>query len=252
MPAPDNNLKARLAAGDTMRGPFLSLGSPLVAEVAGRAGFDFGLVDAEHGPFDPMAILAQIGSLELAGTPSAVRVPSKDAWVIRQVLDLGAQTIMVPMVNTAAEARAVVDAALYPPEGRRGLGGSNMRAGGHGAFVDYPKTANDQICLIAQIESAEAVENIADIAAVDGIDALFIGPADLGCDTGFRDDLGADALWQMVAEAVRRIDGTGKVPGVFAAPDRDAQMIAAGARLLGIGSDAGALTGAFRAMAGAP
>lgn len=252
MPAPVNHIKARLAAGETLRGPFLSLGSAMVAEIAGRAGFDFGLVDGEHGPFEPTAILSLMRALELAGTPPVVRVPAKDGWIIRQVLDLGAQTLMVPMVNTAEEARAIVSAALYPPEGGRGLGGSNMRAGGHGAFADYPGTANAQICLVVQIESAQAVENIETIAAVEGIDALFIGPADLGCDTGFRDDLGGDALWTMVGDAVARIAATGKVPGVFAGPDREAQMIAAGARLFGVGSDAGALTWALRQMAKVP
>ncbi|MEM6666725.1 MAG: aldolase/citrate lyase family protein [Pseudomonadota bacterium] len=252
MPAPTNEIKARLLRGEILRGPFLSLGCPMVAEITGRAGFDFGLVDGEHGPFDPACMLAQMRALELAGTPAAVRVPAHDPWLVRQALDMGAQTIMVPMVNTEAQARALVDAAMYPPEGTRGLGGATMRAGGHGAFEQYAATANEQICLIAQIESAEAVENIPAIAAVDGIDALFIGPADLGCDTGFRDDLNAHALWRMVGEAVSLISTTGKVPGVYAGPDREAAMVDAGARMVAMGSDASILTEAMGYLAGAP
>jgi 4-hydroxy-2-oxoheptanedioate aldolase len=249
MPAPTNAMKAALAAGDTLRGPFLSLGSEAVTEIAGRAGFDYCLIDAEHGPFDPTVIARQLTTLAACWTPAAVRVPTNAPWAIRQMLDLGAQTLMVPMVASAEEARAVVQAGLYPPRGGRGLGGSNMRAGGYGAIPDYAATVNDQICLIAQIESRAALDRIEDIAVVDGIDALFIGPADLGCDMGLRDDLGAPALWDAVTEGVSRIAATGRIAGVFAGPERESAMRAAGARLLGVGSDAGSVTGALRQLA---
>jgi 4-hydroxy-2-oxoheptanedioate aldolase len=249
MAAPENKLKTALLAGEVLKGPWLSLGSEAVAEIVGRAGFGYCLIDAEHGPFDPVGIAGQLRALEATGTPTAVRVPGHDDWILKQVLDAGAQTIMVPVVNTSAQAEAVVDASLYPPGGRRGLGGANMRAGGFGAIPDYPATANDQICLIAQIESVEAVDNIEAIAGVKGIDALFVGPSDLGCDMGFTHDLGSDSVWQAVEEAITRIAATGKVAGVFAGPDRAASMIAAGARFLGTGVDAGLLTAAMQAHA---
>lgn len=249
MTAPENKLKTALAAGKILKGPFLSLGSASVAEIAGRAGFDYCLIDAEHGPFDPQSITAQLRALEAVGMPAAVRVPGHDEWILKQVLDLGAQTIMVPVVDTPEQAERVARACLYPPEGRRGLGGSNMRSGGYGAFAGYPATANGQICLIVQIESVAALGNIDAIAAVEGVDALFIGPADLGCDMGLRDELGSDRLWTAVADGVARIAATGKAAGVFAGPDRAEAMIAAGARILGTGSDAGLLTAAMQAHA---
>ena len=250
MAALENKLKSALVAGRVQKGPFLSLGSESVADIAGRAGFDYVLIDAEHGPFDPKTIMGQLRALEATGTPAVVRVPGHDDWILKQVLDAGAQTIMVPVVDTAEQAKAVASACLFPPEGRRGNGGSNTRSGGYGATADYTAGANAQICLIAQIESLEAMENIEAIAAVEGVDALFIGPADLGGDMGIRDDLGADALWQAVEEGVARIAATGKITGVFAGPDRAEEMIAAGARLLGTGSDAGLLTAAMRTHAG--
>jgi 4-hydroxy-2-oxoheptanedioate aldolase len=251
MTAPENRLKAALAEGRVMTGPFLSLGSEAVADIAGRAGFDYVLIDAEHGPYDLLRIMGQLRALEATGTPAAVRVPGHADWVLKQVLDAGAQTVMVPMVDTVEQARQIATACRFPPEGRRGNGGSNTRSGGFGALAGYAGSANAQICLIVQIEGIEAMENIEAIAAVDGVDALFIGPADLGGDMGHRDDLNADALWQAVEDGVRRIAATGKVSGVFAGPDRMAQMIGAGARLLGTGSDAGLLTAAMRAHAGA-
>jgi 4-hydroxy-2-oxoheptanedioate aldolase len=245
-------LKAALAAGKTQRGPFLSLGSEAVTAIAGRAGFDFCLIDAEHGPFEPTRIARQLTTLAACGTPAVVRVPANEAWAIRQVLDMGAQSVMVPMVGSVEEARAVVAAGLYPPEGGRGFGGSNMAAGFHGATPDYAATANAQICLIVQIESRAAMDRIEDIAAVEGIDALFIGPADLGCDMGLRDDLGAPALWEAVAEGVSRIAATGRIAGVFAGPGHEPAMVVAGARMIGVGSDAGTVTAALRRLAAAP
>lgn len=250
MAAPENRLKTALGEGRVLKGPFLSLGSPAVAEIAGRAGFDYCLIDAEHGPFDPPAITEQLRALEGTGMPTALRVPCHDDWVLKQALDIGAQTIMVPVVDTPEQAERVARACLYPPEGRRGLGGSNMRSGGYGAFADYPETANAQICLIVQIESVTALKNIEAIADVNGVDALFIGPADLGCDMGLRDDLGSDRLWKAVTDGVARIAATGKAAGVFAGPNRTEAMIDAGARIIGTGSDAGLLTAAMRAHAG--
>jgi 4-hydroxy-2-oxoheptanedioate aldolase len=249
MAAPINPMKAELASGAVMRGPFLALGSEAAAEIAGRAGFDYCLIDGEHAPFDPTAIRRQLLALDAVGMPAAVRVPTAADWVLKQVLDLGAQSVMIPMIDSAEAARAVVRACRFPPAGIRGLGGANMRAGGFGHFADYPGTADAQICVIVQIESAAAVSAIEEIAAVEGVDALFVGPADLGLDLGYGDDLQAAALWDEVARAVRRIVATGKPAGVFAGPAREAQMLDAGATLLGVGADTGVLTAAMRMLA---
>jgi 4-hydroxy-2-oxoheptanedioate aldolase len=251
MAAPENGLKAALGAGRVMAGPFLSLGSEAVADIAGRAGYDYVLIDAEHGPYRPQVdhgpVAGARGHGDTRGGPCA------------RPCRLGAETGAGrwgavhhgPDGRHREQARAIASACRFPPEGRRGNGGANTRAGGFGALTDYTATANSQIFLIAQIEGRLAMDNIEAIAAVDGIDALFIGPADLGGDMGMRDDLGAAPLWDAVEDGVARIAATGKVSGVFAGPDRAARMIDAGARLLGTGSDAGLLTAAMRAHAGA-
>jgi 4-hydroxy-2-oxoheptanedioate aldolase len=249
MAAADNTLKTALDTGRVLKGPWLSLGSSTVADIAGRVGYDYVLIDAEHGPFNPTTIMDQLRALEATGTPAMVRVPCHEGWVLQQTLDAGAQTLMLPVVSRAEQAERIVAACLYPPEGRRGLGGSSMRSGGYGTISDYPTTANAQICLIAQIETGEALENIDAIAAVDGIDGLLIGPSDLGCDLGYQNDLGADALWDVIAEAVARIAATGKAAGVFTAPGRTERMIEVGARLFGTTSDAGLLRAAMQADA---
>jgi 4-hydroxy-2-oxoheptanedioate aldolase len=207
MAAPENKLKTALLAGEVLKGPWLSLGSEAVAEIVGRAGFGYCLIDAEHGPFDPVGIAGQLRALEATGTPTAVRVPGHDDWILKQVLDAGAQTIMVPVVNTSAQAEAVVGACLYPPGGRRGLGGANMRAGGFGAIPDYPATANDQICLIAQIESVEAVDNIEAIAAVTGSTRCSSGPRTWAATWGSRLILGRTGCgrpWKRPSRGSRR------------------------------------------------
>jgi len=252
MPAPINRLKAALGDGGVLRGVFLSLGSEAATEIAGRAGFDFCLVDGEHCAYDPTVISRQLTVLAATGMPSAVRVPTNEGWIIRQVLDLGAQSIMVPMVNSADEARAIVRASLYPPEGVRGHGGATMRAGGYGAFEAYGETANHQISIMAQIETRRALDAIEEIAAVDGIDVLFFGPTDLSYDMGLADDPNGDALWEAVSDGIRRIVAAGKVAGVFSSPDREAAMIEAGARVVAVGSDAHSLTTAFRRLAARP
>jgi len=251
MISPENTLKTALLNGQVQSGPFLSLGSEAVADIAGRAGFDYVLVDAEHGPFEPQLIMGQLRALQAAGTQAAVRVPGHDDWLLKQTLDAGAQTVMVPVVDTPDQAAAIAQSFRFPPKGRRGNGASNARASGYGISTDYTGASNAQVCLIVQIESLEALANIEAIAAVDGVDALFIGPADLGGDMGLGDDFEAGALWQAVEDGVRRIAATGKIAGVFAGPDRMAAMIAAGARLFGTGGDAGLMTAAMRNLAAA-
>jgi 4-hydroxy-2-oxoheptanedioate aldolase len=179
------------------------------------------LIDAEHGPltYCHHGPAARVGGHRHARGGA---VPGHADWVLKQVLDAGAQTVMVPWsIRWSRPGRSRPPAASR----RRGgaAGGSNTRSGGFGALAGYATTANAQICLIVQIEGIEAMENIEAIAAVDGVDALFIGPADLGCDMGHTDDLGADALWQAVEEAVARIAATGKAAGVFTGPDRTAR-----------------------------
>jgi 4-hydroxy-2-oxoheptanedioate aldolase len=250
MAAPTNELKANLAAGRVQRGLWLNLPGMVVAEMAGRAGFDWCLVDGEHGPWDPSAIRDQLIALEATGTPAVVRVPMGEDWVIKQALDLGVQTLLVPMVNSAEEARAIVRACRYPPEGVRGMGAMVARAGRFGATQNYPATANAQICILVQAESRAAIEDLEAITAVDGVDGVFIGPADLGADMGYRDDLANPALWDTISAGVATIRAGGKAAGIIVSgAEAEARMLDLGVTFLGCGADVALLQNALAGLA---
>lgn len=250
MPAPTNELKANLAAGRVQRGLWLNLPGMVTAEMAGRAGFDWCLVDGEHGPWDPSAIRDQLIALEATGTPSVVRLPMGEDWVIKQALDLGVQTLLVPMVNSAEEARAIVRACRYPPEGTRGMGAMVARAGRFGGTENYPATANAEICILVQAESRAALDDLEAITAVDGIDGVFVGPADLGADMGYRDDLGNPAVWDAVSHAIKTICAGGKAAGIIVAgAEAEARMLDLGVTFLGCGADAALLQNALTTLA---
>ena len=153
MPAPENRLKQDLTAGRKSIGAWLNLGSGPVAEMAAGSGFDWCVIDGEHGPFDVTVIRDQLIALRAGGCDAVVRVPTDARWVIKQVLDLGAQSILVPMVDTAEQARAAVAATRYPPKGTRGVGASVARASGYGGYSDYTRTADQQIAVIVQVET---------------------------------------------------------------------------------------------------
>jgi len=250
MAAPVNHLKAALARGDVQRGVWLNLPGTVPAEIAGNAGFDWCLIDGEHAPWDPAGIRDQLTALASTPASAVVRVPVADNWIIKQALDLGAQTLLVPMVDSAQEAASVVRACRYPPEGVRGLGAALARAGGYGRIGHYPASANDQICIIVQAESRAAMQDLAAITAVDGVDGVFIGPADLGADMGYRDDLGNADLWQVIEAGISTIRDGGKAAGIIVTgPEAEARMVAAGVNFLGCGSDAWLLQAGLSALA---
>ncbi|WP_224814818.1 HpcH/HpaI aldolase/citrate lyase family protein [Hasllibacter sp. MH4015] len=250
MAAPHNTLKAALAEGRVQRGLWLNLPGPVPAEIAGAAGFDWCLIDGEHGPWDPTGIRDQLIALAATGTQAVVRVPVAEDWIIKQALDLGAQTLLIPMINSAEEARAVVRACRYPPQGVRGMGAMVARAGGYGATERYAATANDQICILVQAESRAAMDDLAEITAVDGVDGVFIGPADLGADMGYRDDLANPDLWTAVGAGIETIRAGGKAPGIIVSgAEAEAKMLELGVTFLGCGSDASLLHKALSALA---
>lgn len=238
MPAPENRLRTRLLAGEDTVGLWLTLGSPAAAELAGGCGFDWCLIDAEHGPNGLSDIQTQLQVL--AGTPAEaiVRVPVNVPWVIKQVLDTGAQSVMVPMVGTGDEARTAAAAVRYPPAGVRGIGGVVARSGRWGAIPDYTRTADAQILLIVQAESASAVEEIDAIAATDGVDAVFVGPADLAADMGFPGQGDHPRVLAAIERLIARTRAAGKVAGILtfdpAAWPRYRDM---GARMIAVGAE---------------
>jgi 4-hydroxy-2-oxoheptanedioate aldolase len=243
-------LKSDLAAGRLCKGIWLNLGSPLVAELAGNSGFDWCLIDGEHGPWDPTAIRAQLMALAATPARAVVRVPVAEDWVIKQALDLGVQTLLVPMVDSAEEAAAVVRACRYPPEGVRGQGALVARATGFNAIADYTTNANDEICILVQAESRAALADLDRIAAVGGVDGIFIGPADLAADMGHRDDPDHADVQAAIADAIPRIRAAGKAAGIIlGTPEARARAVAQGVNVLGQGSEATLLADALRALA---
>lgn len=239
MPAPKNTLKEALTGTTCQTGLWLNLASPITAEIAGQAGFDWCLIDGEHGAYDLGTIQSQIMALAGTGTEAIVRVPVGETWILKQVLDLGVRTIMVPMVETAAQAEEMVRAVRYPPHGVRGLGATVARASGFGVISDYAANANDEICLIVQVESRAAMENIPEICAVEGVDVVFIGPADLAADMGYIADLGNEAVLNRIDAGIAAILEGGKAPGIVTFSEAAAKAYQAkGVRFLGLGSDA--------------
>jgi len=188
MPAPHNRFKAALKAGQLQHGCWLGLTSAYVAEISASAGFDWLVVDAEHAPNDLQSIIAQLHVIGASNASAVVRPPIGEVWMIKQLLDAGAQTLLIPMVESAEQAKTLVDAVTYPPHGVRGVGSALARASNFSGIPDYLQTARDEISLLVQVESANALNALDDILAVDGIDGVFIGPADLAADMGFLGD----------------------------------------------------------------
>ncbi len=248
-PPPPNLVKRRLsdADGGVQWGFFVSLADPIAAEIAAGAGFDLVVVDAEHGPNDLRTILGQLHAVAGSGVEAAVRVPDDDATFIKRVLDLGARTLIVPMVDTAEQAAAVVAATRYPPDGIRGV--SSARAARWGRVPDYHAGAADDICVIVQVESAGGLADIDGISAVDGVDAVFIGPMDLASSLGYLAGGTHPDVVAIVADALGRVSSAGAAPAVMAV---NAELVAAyadaGARLVAVGVDTAVLAGATTAL----
>ncbi len=250
MPVPVNRLKAALAAGERQMGLWIAMAHATSAEIASRAGFDWCLIDGEHAPNDVPLILEQVRAMAGGGATPVVRLPVGDPVLVKRVLDLGVQSLVIPMINTVAEAEAMVRATRYPPEGMRGVGAAMARAGDFGAITDVVTTANAQICLFVQAESREALENLDGIAALDGIDGVFIGPADLAADMGSPGNPGAPEVQAAILDAIRRIDAAGKAAGIIAFDTAKCrEWVAAGARFVAVGGDVSILARGIRASA---
>jgi len=249
MPAPKNELKAALARGEMQVGIWLGLASPVGAELAATCGFDWCLIDGEHGPNDITSIRGQLQAVQGQGTQAVVRVPASQDWMLKQVLDMGAQSVLVPMVNTAADARRVARACHYPPFGTRGVGADMVRASRYNAITDYALTANEEICVMVQVESAEAIENIDQIAATQGVDVVFVGPSDLSSDMGFHAQPDAPQVLAAIDHAAKRIRAAGKTAGIISGnPEKFAGLRDQGFTFLGVGAEVMVLADALRTL----
>lgn len=251
MQTPVNTLKKALYAGQVQHGIWLTSGSSVLAEIAGNAGFDWCLIDGEHGPNTVSEMLPQLQALAISGTSPVVRIANAEAWMVKQVLDLGCQTVLVPMVDDAETAQRMAQAMRYPPDGNRGMGAVLARATGFGSVPDYPHTANAEMCLLVQAESAAAVANIDAIAAVDGVDGVFVGPADLSADMGYPGQPDHPEVEQAIDHLIERTVAAGKVAGIITFDQsRFAEYAKKGVTFLGVGGDMAILNAALRDLAG--
>jgi len=246
MPAPTNLFKRALGDGKTLFGCWLSLADAGAAEIIGTAGFDWVLIDAEHAPNDIRSIRSQLSVLQASPSQVLVRVPVGETWLIKQVLDVGAQTVLVPMVDSADQARELVRACTYPPTGKRGVGATSARASGFGSYGDYTQTADAQICLLVQVESRAGIAALDDILAVEGIDGVFIGPSDLSADMGFPGNADAPQVQDTIRDALGRIAASGKAAGIMSLGDKTEVYLEAGARFVAVAIDVMLLVKAAR------
>jgi len=238
MELPKNAFKRALATGETQFGLWLGLPDNSAAEICAGAGFDWLLIDGEHAPYDLRSIMAKLQAMAAYDVSPIVRPVQGDTALIKQLLDIGAQTLLVPMVETAEQARQLVQAVRYPPQGIRGLGTSLARAARWNQVPGYLQNANQEICLIVQVETASALDNLAEIVAVEGVDAVFIGPSDLSASMGHIGNAGHPEVVAAINSALQTIKNAGKYGGLLCLnPDLAADYIEQGASFVGVGVD---------------
>ncbi|MCE1193025.1 MAG: 4-hydroxy-2-oxoheptanedioate aldolase [Acidovorax sp.] len=247
MQTPTNRFKEALAQGPAQIGLWLGLADAYSAEILAGTGYDWLLIDGEHAPNDLRSMLHQLQAIASAasalppGAPAPhpiVRVPVGETALIKQVLDLGAQTVLVPMVDTPAQAQQLARAMRYPPDGVRGMGSPLARSSRWQAYPQYVHEANQQVCLLVQAETVEALQNLDAIAATPGVDGVFIGPADLSASMGHTGDPGHPDVQAAIQDGIARILRAGKAPGILATTEAQArQWLAAGALFVAVGVD---------------
>lgn len=242
------NLIDRLKNGPAALALWHQSASELMVELAALSGFDTLVIDNEHGPASIGETLRLVRTAQGAGAKVIVRVNSHSRNEISRTLDTAVDGLIVPMVNTATEARAVVEACRYAPIGSRGVAATVVRASGYGINAGYIEAANSSVLLAVQIESREAVENIDEILGVTGIDMFFIGPSDLASSMGYLGQLSAAPVVGKIEEARVKILAAGKLAGTVPRPDANAeQLIKQGYHLIVDGSDIGLYRGALQA-----
>lgn len=219
---PENTFKTAIAAGQTQIGLWSGLSSPVAAEIAAHAGFDFILFDAEHAPVEIASLHGLLQAGGQGGTPLAARIAWNDTVMIKRALDLGVQTLMVPFVQNADEARAAAAAVCYPPHGVRGVAGAT-RASRYGRDKEYLATARDTTCLLVQVETGEALDQLEKIAAVDGIDGVFIGPSDLAASMGHIGNPAHEEVQAALKAGAERLKAVGMPSGILAVTATDAK-----------------------------
>ena len=257
MQTPTNPFKAAIAAGRPQIGLWLGLGSPYSAEICAGAGFDWLLIDGEHGPNDTLTLLAQLQAIAAYPASHAIaRIPMGHGEIgemlIKQYLDLGVQTLLVPMVETGEQAAQIVRCSRYPQDdgkgGIRGMAGA--RASGWGRRASYYHEANAQVCMLLQVESVQGLKNLDAIAATEGVDGVFIGPADLSATMGHVGNPGHPEVQAAIADAIVRIRKAGKAAGILTPNEAQARKyLEQGCSFVAVGLDTGLLVQSTSALA---
>jgi 4-hydroxy-2-oxoheptanedioate aldolase len=250
MDAMTNGFKAALNAGKKQAGLWLSLMNGYTAELCAGAGFDWFLIDAEHAPNTLETLLRQLQAIAPYSTAPVVRPPNRDPDMLKLLLDMGAQSFLIPMVESPEQAAALVRAVRYPPNGTRGVGHVLGRASRWGRVHDYLTLADDEICLLVQIESRQGMDNLEAIAGVDGVDGLFLGPADLTASLGHTGDMANPEMQAVIQRTIERIIATGRPCGTITAGAANTKrLFAAGCTFVAAGVDALLLAGAVDRLA---
>jgi 4-hydroxy-2-oxoheptanedioate aldolase len=245
-----NPFKAALARGEPQVGLWMSLGEAYVAELCASTGFQWLLVDGEHAPHDVRSILASLQAVAPYPAHAVVRAVQADTALIKQLLDIGARNLLVPMIDTAEQAAAVVAATRYPPLGVRGVGAAVARASRWSGRADYLQAADDEVCLLLQAESATALRHLTAICAVEGVHGVFIGPADLAASMGHRGNPGHPEVQAAIDEAIRTIVASGKAAGTLTTDTAAARRyLDMGATFVAVGVDVLLLANAARHLA---
>jgi 4-hydroxy-2-oxoheptanedioate aldolase len=249
MKTPANPFKHAIALPGAQIGLWLGLADPYAAELCATAGFDWLLIDGEHGPNDLRSMLGSLQAVAPYSAHPVLRIPQGDTTLIKQVLEIGAKTLLVPMVETADQARALVAATRYPPRGVRGVGSGLARSSRWSDYPRYLHEADDSVCLLVQVETASALAQLDEIAAVDGVDGVFIGPADLSASMGHLGNPGHTDVRNAIDTGIARILAAGKAPGILSVDENMARhYISMGARFVAVGVEATILARAVRSL----
>lgn len=233
-----NPFKIALREGRPQIGLWQALASAYTAEICAGAGFDWLLFDGEHAPNDLRSVLSQLQAVAAYPAEAVVRLPVGDVVLIKQYLDIGARTLLVPMVETAQAAALMVAATRYPPLGIRGVGSAIGRASRWNRTPDYLNKAGDDVCLLLQIESVAGVENLAGILDIDGVDGVFVGPSDLAAALGHLGDPTHPDVQSVVEDAITTITAAGKAAGILIADtDLARRYLDLGATFVAVGTD---------------
>jgi 4-hydroxy-2-oxoheptanedioate aldolase len=246
---PHNAFRKAICEGRPQIGLWSSLSSHYTVEVIAGAGFDWLLLDTEHSPSDLESVLAQAQAAAPYPVSTVARVPWNDMVTIKRFLDIGIQSLLIPYVCSAQEAKDAVSYTRYPPAGVRGVAGTT-RATRFGRVKDYARRAHEEICVLVQVETKPALDQLEAICAVEGVDGVFIGPADLHASMGFPGETSHAQVVPLIEEAMRRIRKCGKAPGVLTPVEADARRyLAAGALFCAVGADVGILARGAEALA---